>query len=89
MTDSRERRMNALLEATDEKTKSKAIDKASEFYLRMRGDNAAIPSGAFVELMETAEQQGSITAAEIAEILDTQQLPVDAETTWNVGEEQS
>jgi len=37
MTDSRERRMDALPEATGENTKSKALDRAAEFYLRVRG----------------------------------------------------
>jgi len=86
MTDARERRMDALLEATGENTKSKAIDRATKFYIEMAGDNVAIPTGAFVELMERAEQQGSVTAEEIAEILDTEELPVEAETSWSVGE---
>ena len=87
MTDKRDRRMDALLEATDEKTKSKAIDKAAEFYIKMRGDNVAVPKGAFVELMERAERQGHVTPDEIAEILNTDQLPVEATTTWSVGDD--
>ncbi|WP_192498314.1 hypothetical protein [Halorussus halophilus] len=86
MTDSRERRMENLLEATKENTKSKALDRAAEFYLKMRGNNVAVPTGAFVELMERAERQGSVTAEEIAETLDTDELPVEAETSWSVGE---
>ena len=58
MTDSRERRMDALLEATGENTKSKALDRAAEFYLRTRGENAAVPNGAFEELMATDKRQG-------------------------------
>ncbi len=85
MTDSRERRMDNLLEATGENTKSKALDRAAEFYLKMRGNNVAVPTGAFVELMERAEKQGSVTAPEIAEILNTDQLPVQAEISWDVG----
>ena len=87
MTDKRERRMESLVEASDEKTKSKAIDKAIEFYIKMRGNNVAIPTGAFDELMERAEHRGSVTPAEIAEILDTEQLPVEATTTWSVGDD--
>jgi len=79
--------MNALLEATDENTKSKAIDRAAEFYIKMAGDTTAVPTGAFVELMATAEEQGSVTAEEIAEILGTEALPVEAETSWSVGSE--
>ncbi|MFH5800451.1 hypothetical protein [Haladaptatus sp. CMAA 1911] len=77
--------MEFLLEATGEKTKSKALDCAAEFYLQMRGDTAAVPNGAFVELMEKAEQQGSVTAIEIANLLDTEELPVEAQTSWSVG----
>jgi hypothetical protein len=85
MTDSRELRMEYLLEATGEKTKSKALDRAAEFYLQMRGDTAAVPNGAFVDLMEKAEKQGSVTAEEIAEILYTNVMPVKAETSWSIG----
>lgn len=87
MTESRERRMENLLDATGEKTKSKAIDTAAEFYIRMAGDTTAIPTGAFVELMERADEQGSVTAEEIADILHTEELPVSAEVSWAVGEE--
>lgn len=87
MNDTRERRMDALAEATDENTKSKAIDRAAEFYIKMAGDSMAVPTGAFVELMEKAERQGSVTSTEIAEILDTDELPVTAETSWSVGDE--
>ena len=87
MTDSRERRMEHLLEATGENTKSKALDRAVEFYLKMRGNNVAVPTGAFIELMEKAERQGSVTPTDIAEILDTDELPVDATTQWSVGNE--
>ncbi|WP_231189332.1 hypothetical protein [Haladaptatus sp. DYF46] len=73
-----------LLEATGEKTKSKALDRAAEFYLQMRGDTAAVPSGAFIELMEKVEQQGSVTAEEIAEILHTDELPVEVQMSWSV-----
>ena len=79
--------MKALVEASDEKTKSKAIDKAAEFYIKMRGNNVAIPTGAFAELMERADHQGSVTPEEIAKILDTEQLPVEATTTWSVGDD--
>ncbi|WP_245154566.1 hypothetical protein [Halorussus marinus] len=86
MTDSRERRLDNLQEATGENTKSKALDRAAEFYLRMRGDTTAVPTGAFTELMERAEKQGSVTPEEIAEILDTDDLPVKAEIRWSVGD---
>jgi len=78
--------MDALLEATGENTKSKAIDRAAEFYIKMAGDSVAVPKGAFEELMATAERQGSVTSEEIAEVLDTEELPVEAELSWSVGE---
>ncbi|MFH5798553.1 hypothetical protein [Haladaptatus sp. CMAA 1911] len=81
MTDSRELRVEYFLKATGEKTKSKALDRAAEFYLQMRGDTAAVPNGAFVELMEKAERQGSVTAEEIAELLHTDELPVEVQTS--------
>ena len=86
MTDSRERRLEQLCEATGENTKSKALDRAAAFYLKMAGDTTAVPTGAFVELMECAVDHGSITPEEIAAILDTDELPVQAETSWAVGE---
>ena len=87
MNDSRERRMDALQEATGENTKSKAIDRATAFYIKMAGDNVAVPKGAFVEIMATAERQGSVTSEEIAKILDTEELPVEAELSWSVGKD--
>jgi len=87
MSDRRERRLETLSEATGENTKSKALDQAAEFYIKMAGDTAAIPEGAFVELMQRAEAQGSVTAEEIAEVLDTDELPVDADLSWTVGKE--
>lgn len=87
MTEQRERRLEQLCEATGEAAKSKAIDEAAEFYLRMAGDTTAVPTGAFVELMERAEAQGSVTPEEIADVLDTPQLPVSASVSWSVGRE--
>jgi hypothetical protein len=87
MNDTRERRLENLLEATGENAKSKALDTAANFYLEMAGDTTAVPTGAFVELMELAEDQGSVTPEEIAEVLDTEQLPVSASTSWSVGED--
>lgn len=87
MTESRKRSLDALTDATGENTKSKAIDKAAEFYIKMAGDTTAVPTGAIAEMMERADEQGSVTAEEIAEILDTEELPVEAETSWSVGEE--
>jgi hypothetical protein len=86
MTQRRESRLEQLKEATEQNTKSKALDQAAEFYIRMAGDTVAIPTGAFTELMQKAESKGSLTPQEIATILNTDQLPVAAETIWTVGE---
>lgn len=87
MTDSRERRLENLCEATGENTKSKAIDAASAFFIKMAGDTTAVPTGRLEELMELAADQGSVTADEIADVLDTDELPVAAETSWSVGDD--
>ncbi|WP_137285880.1 hypothetical protein [Halorussus salinisoli] len=63
--------MNALLKATGKNTTSKAIDRATKFYIKMAGDNVAVPTGTFVELVAQAERQGSVAAEEIAEALNT------------------
>lgn len=46
-----------------------------------------MPTGAVKELMERAVEQGSVTPEEIAEVLGTDKLPVEAETEWSVGPE--
>jgi hypothetical protein len=85
-TDVRARKWENLKEATGETTVSKALDTAADYYLRMRGDTAAVPTGAIFELMQLAETQGSVTAAEIADVLDSDELPVKFELRWSVGE---
>lgn len=86
MTESRELRLEHLQDALDESTKSKALDKAMGFTLRMRGNSGAYRTGAIAELMQLAEEQGSVTAAEIAAVLDTPQVPVEHESRWSVGD---
>ncbi|WP_246391676.1 hypothetical protein [Halosimplex pelagicum] len=86
MTESRERRLDHLLEATGENTKSKALDVAAEYYIRMAGGSGAVPKGQVHELMTVATDQGSVTPEEIATILDTDELPVEYERRWSVGE---
>lgn len=87
MTDSRERRLDDLCEATGQNTKSKAIDQAAAFYIKMAGETTAIPTGAVAQLLDRAEAQGSLTAPEIAAILDSGELRVDAELQWSVGDD--
>ncbi|MFC7134348.1 MULTISPECIES: hypothetical protein [Salinibaculum] len=85
MNDERERRYEALLEATGENTKSKALDTAATYYTRMAGGTDAVPTGKIKDLIELAEEQGSVTPAEIADVLDTDELPLQFETEWSVG----
>lgn len=86
-TDARERKWENLKDATGEGHKSTALDTAADYYLKMRGDTTAVPTGAIVQLLDYATEQGSVTAEEIADILDTDELPVTAETSYSVGEE--
>jgi hypothetical protein len=86
MTDHRERMLNALLDATGENTKSKAIDKAIDHYCRCAGANAAHPTGTYEELMERAVEEGSLTPGQIAEILNTGSLPIKYYWEFSVGE---
>ena len=84
-TDTRARKWEYLKEATGESATSKALDRAADYYLRMHGDTTAVPKGKLTELMTVAKKQGSLTPAEIAEILDTDELPVRYEVSVTVG----
>lgn len=84
-TDRREREWEALQEATGESTTSGAVDVATRYYLRMAGGNAVDPQGRLVELMKIAEEQGSVTPAEIADVLDVEELPLEFDSEWSVG----
>jgi len=52
----------------------------------MRGGTSTVPNGSIAKLLRRAEEQGSVTAEEIAEELSTPELPVEARTEWSVGE---
>ena len=84
-TDARARKWDYLKEATGESATSKALDRAADYYLRMRGDTTAVPKGKLTELMTAAKTRGSLTPEEIAEILDTDELPVRCEVSVSVG----
>ena len=86
-TEQRERQWDALQEATGENTVAGAIDVAVTYYLAMHGDNMVAPTGAVPELMERATEQGSVTAAEIADVLDVDELPVEYREEWDYGRE--
>lgn len=85
-TEARERKWENLKEATGEGHKSTALDAAADYYLKMAGGTTAQPTGALAELMERAVEQGSVTPEEIADLLDTEELPVEANTSWTVGD---
>jgi len=85
-TPERERRIERLKDATGDRTKSGAIDTACEFYLAMAAVDHGARVGKIAELMDAASERGSLTAPEIAAILSTSQLPIDAETTYSVGD---
>ena len=86
-TDERKRLWENLCEATDENARSKALDRAARYYLRMCGGVATYGRGDIQTLLDEAEAQGSLTAPEIAAILDERELPVTYETTSSVGPE--
>ena len=86
-TDARDRRWERLKEATGEDTKSGAIDVAAKYYLEMGAVDVGKRVGSVNELMETAAKRGSLTPPEIAEILDCNELPVEADTSYQVGRE--
>jgi hypothetical protein len=80
MTDSRERRLNHLLEATGQNAKSKALDDAISLYLYLVGGNPADPQGRINAVLQLAETDGPLSGEEIAETLDSRALSVSYET---------
>ncbi|MFC4550083.1 MULTISPECIES: hypothetical protein [Halorussus] len=86
-TDARKRKWENLKEATGKGHKSTALDTAADYYLKMCGGTTAVPTGAVEELMDLAVRQGSVTPEEIADVLDSEELRVEAETSWSVGSE--
>lgn len=85
LTDARERRIERLKEATGEQSKSGAIDVAAEYYLTMGAVDYGERVGNVPDLLEAAAERGSLTAPEIAAILDCPQLPLEAQTSYSVG----
>jgi hypothetical protein len=72
--------------ALDESTKSEAIIKSCKYVARMAGGTTAIPEGKIAQLLAAAEEAGSLTGEEIADILDTEEIAVDysTSTSWSV-----
>ena len=86
MTDRRETLFEALEDATGENTRSGAIDVAAEYYCFMRGENRRQPASGRVErLVRRAREEGSLTAEQIADVLDCDELPVQYEVSTRYG----
>ena len=76
-----------LKEATGKGHTSKALDQAVRYYLRMHGSTHAYPTGVIDEVLDIAEAEGSLTAQQIAELLDTDELPVEYDMRRSIGEQ--
>ncbi|MBB6647983.1 hypothetical protein [Halobellus ruber] len=83
-TEDRDRLWEMLVECSNQSTKSKAVEDAARYYCRMRGARGY--NSAVKELLQKADEQGGVTAHEIAEILDARELPVEYETSIEIGE---
>lgn len=69
--------------------KTQAVLKACRLAAYLDGENDVEPGpGAIASLLELAEEQGSLTGEEIAEVLSSNHYPVEYETTtrWSAGE---
>jgi hypothetical protein len=84
-TDARERRWQHLREATGKGHTSAALDEAANYYLRMRGETDAYPTGLLEDLLSAAESRGSLTSEEPVEILDCDELKLEYTSRWVVG----
>jgi hypothetical protein len=89
MNDRRERLYENLKEATGKGHKSKALDQAAAYYLRMHGDTIVYPTGVIDDVLDEAEGEGSLTAQQIAVLLDVDELPVAYEVKRSVGEDEA
>jgi hypothetical protein len=84
-TDDRERLWEDLREATAEGHTSQALDTAARHYVRCRGNTTAVPTGTYAELLAAARDADSgLGPEQIADILDTDELPVAASTTTEI-----
>jgi hypothetical protein len=86
-TERRERMWEHLKEATGKGHTSKALDQAVQYYLRMHGDTLVHPTGVIDEVLDAAEEDGSLTAQQVARLLDVDELPVEYEVSRTVGED--
>lgn len=87
LTGRREQLLDDLESRTAQNTKAKALDDVIRAYLRLVGRNSVEPGrGALANLLTVAEENGGLSASEIAEILAVNELPVEYEpATWRIG----
>ena len=86
LTDRRQSVYDALQEATGERSRSGAIDVAAEYYCFMAGDNRIQPaSGRVARLIRRAREEGSLTAEQIADVMDCEELPVKYDVSVSCG----
>lgn len=87
MNDSRERLYDRLEESAESNTKSGALDEAAQFYVDMVEEDEGYHVGVITDLLEAAEDRGSLTGEEIVEILDTDTVPLEYSTSWTIGDD--
>lgn len=83
----RQRLFENTKETTGENTNASAIETACKYYLRMKGETIAHPTGQIEELMTVADERGNLTPEEIAEILDCKELPIEVHREIRIGDE--
>jgi hypothetical protein len=83
MTDRRDRLYERLETNSPEQTRSGALDHAAKTYLHLYGTD--IEPGAIEELLQQAENEGSLTAAQIADALDNAHEPIGYRSEIDVG----
>jgi len=83
----RKRKLSRLMESTGKGRKTEAIDEAIQFYLEMAAVDHGTRVGKLEEVLSTAADRGNLTAAEIAEILSTPQVQLEASTSYQIGRE--
>ncbi|WP_137287716.1 hypothetical protein [Halorussus salinisoli] len=74
MADSRERRLENLCKAIGENIKSKAVNRAADYYRKRARDTTAVLTSAVKELIQLVVERGNVMPAEITVIPDANEL---------------
>lgn len=82
-TDDWKRLWEDLREVSGEGHTSQVLDAAARHYIQYRGDTAAVPIGTYAEPLRAADD-GGLGPEQIAEILDTDELPVATSTMTKI-----